>query len=149
MTTKSVRAGEYEPPFLIEEYLPQRRLHALVLGHGPRDVLPLLEAAGVSETTRYAAGPAEPEARPWALAELDPDASAHIGELARRAYRALGCRDVACIDIHLDSDSRPHVVDVRPVVDFDPDGPLHAAAESSERGFAGVVVELVQRAAQR
>jgi D-alanine-D-alanine ligase len=144
-------AGEYEPPFLIEEYLPQRRLHALVLGHGPLDVLPLLEAAGASEPSRHVAGPGEgePEAEPWVLAELDPDASAQVGDLARRSYRALGCRDVACIDIYLDADDRPHVVDVRPVVDFDPDGPLYAAAERSERGFAGVVVELVQRAAQR
>ncbi len=153
----SALAGEYEPPFLIEEYLPQRRLHALVLGDGPLDVLPLLEAAGAPEPRRPAAGPGEPDvepeaesdARPWVLAEVDPTTSAHIGDLARRAYRALGCRDVACIDIHLDAVNRPHVVDVRPVVDLDPDGPLHVAAESSERGFAGVVVELVQRAAQR
>lgn len=144
-------AREYEPPFLIEEYLPQRRLHALVLGHGPLDVLPLLEAAGASELARQAAGPgeAEPEERAWVLAALDAEASARIAELARRAYRALGCRDAACIDIHLDADSRPHVVDVRPVVEFDTGGPLHVAAERTALGFAGVVVELVERAAQR
>jgi D-alanine-D-alanine ligase len=146
-------AAEYEPPFLVEEYLPGRRLHALVLGPGVHDVLPLVEA-GPGQPGAHA-GPGQPGAhagpgpRPWVLAALDRDAAARLGELARRAYRALGCRDLACVDLRLDADGRPRVVDVRPVVDLGPDGPLHVAAGHSERGFAGVVIELVQRALQR
>jgi D-alanine-D-alanine ligase len=148
-------AAEYDLPFLVEEYLPGRRLHALVLGHGPLQVLPLVEAA------RHAPGAGEPGAplgppswasswaSSWVLGALDRDTADHVAALAARAFRALGCRDVACVDVLLDADGRPYVVDVRPVVDFGPDGPLHAAAELSERGFAGVVVDLVERAAQR
>lgn len=136
-------AAEYDPPFLVEEYLPGRRLHALVLGYDRLDVLPLVEAA------RPAPDAGEPGAPSWVWAALDRDTAGHVASLAARAFRALGCRDVACVDVHLDADGRPHVVDVRPVVDLGPDGPLHAAAELSERGFAGVVGDLVLRAAQR
>lgn len=139
-------ATEYELPFLVEEYLAERRVLALVLGGGTLEVLPLIEAADEDDAPAGEDMPEEVDTAPWVLAQLDYDTADRIRELARRAFRALGCRDLARIDFHLDEDGRPHVVDVRALVDLGPQGPLYTAAESTERGFSGVVAEVVRLA---
>ncbi|WP_428262682.1 hypothetical protein [Haliangium sp.] len=134
---------EYELPFMIEEYIGERRIHALVIGHRSLEVLPLIEAnpALYEERPEHESDGPPP---PWVLAQLDYETADRVRELARRSFRALGCRDLAQIDFHLDEDEQAWVVDVRPMPDLSPDGALYAAAESSERGFVGVIAEFVR-----
>ncbi|MEM9489137.1 MAG: hypothetical protein AAGC55_08330, partial [Myxococcota bacterium] len=161
---------EFDLPFLVEEYIEDRRIHAVVLGNRVLEVLPVVESAeriawadegdgdGDSDSVARnadqatgqpgdegdegdeSAGPAangadhpaaamagvsageasegqvqgEPgggAAAVWVPAQLDYAALDRVRALARRAFRAMGCRDVAQIDFHLDSQGRPFVVD--------------------------------------
>lgn len=126
---------EYELPFLIEEYLATRRLHAVVLGHRVLEVLPLIEANGRGDA--------------WQLAQLQPELLGRVRDLARRAHRALECRDLAQIDIHLDELGAPHVIDVRPMPDMGPGSPMWAAAGFTERGPRRVFGEVLTHAHER
>ena len=113
---------EYDLPFLIEEYIAVRRLYVLVLGNRVLDVLPIVEATD-----------AEGDSPAWHLAQLGPDTLGRVRDLATRAYRVMECRDFAQIDINLDADDTPHVIDVRPMIDLGEGSPMWAAA-----GFAGL-----------
>lgn len=83
------------------------------------------------------------------LAQLDLDTADHIRTLARRAFRVMGCRDCAQVDFHLDEAGVPHVVDVRPSFDHMPGSPFQVAADSSDRGYGGIVAEITRIACRR
>ena len=121
-------AKEFDLPFLIEEYIGERRLHAVILGNRVLEILPLIAADGDE----------------MSLAQVDADTAGDIRQLARRAFRALDCRDFAQVDFHLDGNGRPHVVDVRTIIDFAAGSPFEAAAEADERGFNQTIAELVR-----
>ena len=176
-------ATEYDLPFLIEEYVEHRRVHAIVLGNRSLEVLPLIELSedpddenddelGDEEDEIELDGELDDEidagiddevggdelgdeeedlaSEPsWMLAQVDHDTADRIRELARRAFRVLGCRDYAQVDFHLDDDGQPYVVDVRPLADLGPTGALYTAAESTKRGFAGTMAEIVRLAHAR
>ncbi len=130
--------GEFDLPFLIEEYLECRRLHTVVIGDRVLEVLPLIE---LDE---------DPEAVvPWRLARLDYDTADRVRQLARRAFRVMGCRDLAQIDFHFDVDGAPYVVDVRPVVELGVGSVFHGAAEHTERGHGGCIAQIARLAEKR
>lgn len=126
--------AEYRQPVLIEQYLPGREFTVGVLGTGPRaTALATLEVV------------------------LNPDADAHIysyrnkaqwqelvdyhllaaGELrtaiealALRAWRCLGCRDAGRVDVRLDDDGVPQMLEINPLAGLTPghsDLPIMAA----------------------
>lgn len=123
---------DYALPFLIEEYIVHRRVHAVVLGNRVLELLPLVELADAGDS--------------WQLAQLEPDQLGRVRELARRSFRALDCRDLAQIDIHLDERGEPYVIDVRPMPHIGPDTPLWAAASYTERGCEQVLRDVLAHA---
>lgn len=126
-------ADRYAQPALVEAFLPGREFTVAILGNGAEaHTLPLVEIA----LTALPAG-AVPvygyEAKwLWDLPErpLDifacpaPVAAATaraIEAVALRAYHALGCRDWARVDVRLDGDGRPHVLEINPLPGILPD----------------------------
>lgn len=169
-------AREFELPLLVEEYIDGRRLHAVIIGNKGLEVLPITEtvvptdeeideweeqqaeaAADPDGDPEDDAHPHEPDAPEpvvmWheriILAQLDQDTADHVRTLARRAFRVMGCRDCAQIDFHLDDAGVPHVVDVRPSFDHLPGSPFQIAADSSDRGYGGIVAEITRIACRR
>jgi D-alanine-D-alanine ligase len=126
-------AGEYELPLLVEEFLGGRRLHAVVTGSRVLDVLPLCETDDEGVV---------------ALSQLDSETADRARALARRAFRATGCRDLAQIDFHLQGGELA-VTDVRPSLDLGSGSPFAVAASACEGGFDGVVAEIARQAIRR
>lgn len=134
---------EFDLPYLIEEYIECRRVHTAVLGNRVLDVLPIVEH------TDHADLPPSRPGTPWVLAQLEYRAADRIRELARRAFLAMGCRDIAVVDFHLDDDGNVYVIDVRPVLELGKDAPFHGICAHTERGFAGVISDIARVACQR
>jgi D-alanine-D-alanine ligase len=132
-------AADLQLPFLVEEYLAGRRIHAIVAGNRALEVLPLTE-------TRF---DPEEELDEVIVAQLEPDTADRIRSLAQRAFRALGCRDWAQIDLVLDPRGQAHVIDIRPALDLSPGSPLDVAARCREGGFAGLVTTVALHACER
>ncbi|HMN10003.1 MAG TPA: hypothetical protein PKC83_14570 [Gemmatimonadaceae bacterium] len=131
-----LRAASDEP-VLIERFLPGESFACTILGNGTESVaLPVVSVPN----DPYAAAPAVPWAKPVRIAHgLAED----IASIAMRAFHALGCRDVARIDIRLSDAGVPHVCGVEPVPAFTGrgDGAMISAARAAGVGEA----ELVQR----
>jgi len=109
---------------IAEEFIDGREIHVTVIGNGRKAVtLPYCEISFGGEfkdnwdVYTYDAKWEEKSWEFWsakahAPAKLKRKVDEKIEKLALRAYKAFGCRDVARLDIRLDSKDRPYIVDV-------------------------------------
>jgi len=117
----------YKQPALVEEFLPGREFTVAMLGNGPHlNVLPIVEIKfdslpdGVNKIYSYeakwiwdtAAAPLEIFQCP---ADLTDSLRVEIETLCRKAYTVLRCRDWSRIDVRLDANGRPHIIELNPL----------------------------------
>ncbi|MBI5474361.1 MAG: D-alanine--D-alanine ligase [Ignavibacteriae bacterium] len=117
----------YNEPALVEEFLPGREFTVAVLGNGnDATVLPIVELKfdalppGVNPIYSYEAKwiwdqrdtPLDVFECP---ADIDEALSSEISAVCRDAYRVMNCRDWSRIDVRLDSNGRPNIIEVNPL----------------------------------
>jgi D-alanine-D-alanine ligase len=117
----------YQQPALIEEFLPGREFTVALIGNGSElTVLPIVEInfdtlpAGVQPIYSYEAKWLwDQEEDPLQIftcpASLTPLLQLQIEELCKAAFRALDCRDWCRIDVRLDAQGRPHIIELNPL----------------------------------
>ncbi len=138
---------ENNRPMLLEEYLPGREFTVGIMGNQKLQILPIMEF-GHNQAD-------QPPFRSFRLkmvqsareeiccpAKLNPELRAEIEEIARRTFRALGCRDYARIDIRLSNSGQPYVIEVNALPNLMPKTSSFAIM-AKKGGMA--FVELVQK----
>lgn len=142
----------YGQPALVEEFLEGREFNIAVAGPRPT-ALPISEIdfttmpPGKPRFVSYEAKwvPESVEYRstvPVCPAAIDGPAAARLRRLALRAFRVCGCRDVARVDIRLDAQGRPFILEVNPNPDLSPDAGLARAARAHGWTWEGLVERL-------
>lgn len=158
---------EFEMPALVEEYVDGREIHAAVLGNSPPEVLPLFEM----EFDDSEFNP-EDEWRPQIISfgakwdphspdfysmdsvcpaqELEPEMEAYIREVALQAYRVVGCRDYARIDMRVDEEEgEVYILEVNPNPDLADGAAYMQCATASGRTFEQTIAEIIGMAWER
>jgi D-alanine-D-alanine ligase len=128
--------GTYGQDAFIEEVVEGREVWAALIGNDEVETLPLLEHAPGDRR-----GPRR--------ARLHDEQSTAVRDCAHKAYRALGCRDYARVDVRLKASGELVVVDVKWANLLDPQGSLSRAAELAGFTFAELVGRIVEAAARR
>jgi D-alanine-D-alanine ligase len=117
----------YGEPALVEEFLPGREFTVAVLGNGEdARALPIVEIRfdtlpqGVNPIYSYEAKWIWDDAsQPLEIfecpAHIPDDLRREIEKTALDAYRIMRCRDWCRIDVRLDSEGRPHVIELNPL----------------------------------
>ncbi|HEX3534262.1 MAG TPA: hypothetical protein VHT23_08570 [Gemmatimonadaceae bacterium] len=155
----------YDQPVLVEEYLPGQEFTCAVLGNGDEaTVLPIV--AMNFETLPDGAVPIysfdakfvwdRPE-NPLDIfqcpARITSALQASIERVTLDAYRVLGCRDWARIDVRLDSAGVPNVLEVNPLPGILPDPAdnscLPKAARAAGIGYDELIQSCLKYAASR
>jgi len=150
----------YRQPVLAEQYLPGDEFTVAVLGNGaearalpliryrfetlPEGALPIMgyEAKWVWDERATPLEVLECPARvPTALA-------LRVADTALAAVRALGCRDWARVDIRLDADGVPNVVEVNPLPGIIPDPADNSCFPCAARAVGMSYDELIQKVTQ-
>jgi len=155
----------YGQPALIERFLTGREFTLGVLGNGAAArVLPLVEIrfdslpAGAAPLYGYEAKWVwDTRERPLQIFSCPAATSEgmrhRIEETALAAYHALGCRDWARIDVRLDSEGTPHVLELNPLPGILPDPEqnscLPKAARAAGLSYDQLIVEVLQHALRR
>jgi len=80
---------------------------------------------------------------------LPPRVTERCRELAREANRVLGCRDLARVDVMLDHDLEPYLLEINTLPGFTPTSLLPEAAAHAGISFGQLVDRLVRRAYAR
>jgi D-alanine-D-alanine ligase len=119
-------SADYRQPALIEEFIDGREFSVAIMGEGDdAEALPLREtffpgfAPGRPHVVTYEAkwdvtsqDHAGYDAGP--PAPLDPDIARRLAEVALAAYRLFDLRDYGRVDLRLDAERGPLVIDVNP-----------------------------------
>jgi D-alanine-D-alanine ligase len=116
----------YDQPALVEEYITGREFTVGLLGERRPRVLPAMEVVFLHPTERpvydYECKQHwESHVRYECPAKLTKDEERAIERTSRATFMALGCRDVARIDIRLAADGRVWVIEVNPLPGLTPD----------------------------
>ena len=117
----------YNQPALVEEFLPGREFTVAVLGNGneaqvlpiveisyndfPKDFIPIYsyEAKWILDTRE---NPLDVFTCP---ARVSPELESEIKDIVLKAYNILRCKDWSRIDVRLDGNNRPNIIEVNPL----------------------------------
>jgi D-alanine-D-alanine ligase len=146
----------YRQPVLVEEFLPGKEFTCAVLGNGAdATVLPIV---GMNfETLPEGALPIysfdakfvwdRPE-NPLDIfecpARITSELQASIERVTLDAFRVLGCRDWARIDVRLDAAGRPNILEVNPLPGILPDPAENSCLPKAARAAGIGYEELIQ-----
>jgi D-alanine-D-alanine ligase len=118
---------QYEQPALVEEFLPGREFTVAMLGNGDDlRVLPIVEIkfdslpSGVNPIYSYEAkwiwdqssNPLEIFECP---AKIEKNLENEIAQICRKTYGVLRCKDWSRIDVRLDKNGRPNIIEINPL----------------------------------
>lgn len=138
----------FGPPLVVEEFIGGRELAVTLVdrGSGP-EALPVAEWP----LARDVLGEAEKldaVTFPF-VAKLDDATRDRVVDAALRAFRALGLRDYARVDLRLDAAGRPFVLETNPRPSLEPDAPTAISAKAIGRDVIDVVAWALERAEAR
>jgi D-alanine-D-alanine ligase len=150
---------EHGQPALVEDMIDGREFHVSLWGNGSVHMLPPVEMdfsafenvrdRVCTYESKFCPGSRHYEGIQTRLpADLRPEEKRRLEQVSRAAYRALGCRDYARLDIRL-RDGVFYVLDVNPNPDISSDASVALAAEEAGYPFAAMVCQIVRLAAQR
>ena len=139
----------YQQPALVEEFLPGREFTVAIMGNGAgARALPIVEIdfaalpAGAVPIYGY-------EAKwDWNIGHscptLESELAAAIEGESLAAFRALGCRDWARVDVRLDAQGAPHVLEINPLPGIIPDPTQNSCFPMAARAAGMSYDDLIQ-----
>ena len=150
---------EFQQPAIVEDFIDGREFHVSLWGNQMMEMLPPAEmdfSAFNEVQDRLCTFDAKykPDSRayekicvriPAALTEAE---RRELERVARRAYRVIGCRDYARLDIRL-RDGVFSVLDVNPNPDISADTSMAFAAELAGYSYGAMLSQMVNLAARR
>jgi D-alanine-D-alanine ligase len=140
-----VGALNYDERVLIERYVKGRELAITVLGAADDpDVLPVIEIETDEPFYTFRAH-YDPGAATMREAELDDDVRERVEAVAAQAYRAAGCRDLGRVDLILDEESVPQVLEINTIPGLTETGPTRYAAQAAGMDFKDLIARVISR----
>jgi D-alanine-D-alanine ligase len=149
----------YGGPVLVEQFIRGRELNVALIEAPALRVLPISEILFtekdpdfwpiVTYDAKWKPGSRDYEATPPRYpADISPRLAEKLGELSRRTFRLLGCRDYARVDFRVRG-SKPYILEVNPNPCFAPSGGFAGGLQSAGISHAQFTVNLVQAALAR
>jgi len=148
--------NQYNQPALIEEYLPGREFTVAILGNGkkaralpiieinyekfPVDVVPLYsyEAKWILDTKESDFDVFE------CPAKIDAKLADEITNTALRAYKVLNCKDWSRVDLRLDKNNVPNIIEINPLPGIMPDQNENSSFPKAARAAGMDYNQLIQ-----
>ena len=138
-----------EGPALIEEFVAHGELTVCLIGNDPPTAYPAIQRA-LDPASRLSCHVVRPvPERVECPLRLEPALDAEARRIALAMFQALGCRDMARVDLRVDAQGRPVFLEINPLPSFDPAGSLGLLAESLGTTYAHLIGEILRAARER
>ena len=143
-------ALSYDTSAIAEKWIEGTELAVSVLGDGDTlVVLPPVEIAPAEGLYDFAARMAADEVGFFVPARISAERADEACRIAREVHEALDCRDVSRVDLMLDSEGRPHVLECNTSPGMTETSLLPMAAEAADMTFQDVVTRIIEAALAR
>lgn len=155
----------YAQPALVEEYLPGREFTVALLGNGDKlRALPIVEISfdvlpdGANKFYSYEAKwlwdlPDNPLEIYQCPADIDDGLRTKIESVCKKAFSVLGCRDWCRIDVRLDADGEPNILELNPLPGIIPDPVINScfpkAARAAGMSYDELLLSVINAACER
>jgi len=150
----------YDQPALVEEYIDGRELNVAVIGNRRPITLPVSEIDFaklppempkiVTYRAKWIQGSVEYDGTVGVCpAPLPAEVEKNVKDLALRAYRAMGCRDYARVDLRLTKDYTAYVIEVNPNPDISDDAGFARSVRAYGLTFEQIITKIVEYALER
>ncbi len=147
----------YKQDVLVEEYIEGRELNVAILG---RTVLPISEIVfkglpdKLPKIVTYDGKWMEDSTyfrytNPKCPAALNKKIKKKVEEIALEAFDAVNCRDYARVDLRLDKNNKPYVIEVNPNPDISTDSGFARAAAAAGLEYPELLFRISQLAISR
>ena len=141
---------------LVEEFLDGPEFNATVLGNSRPVVLPISEIVYslpapspriLTFAAKWDVGSVYFEGtRPVCPADIDPGLQRQIVDIALSVFGLLGCRGYARVDLRLDAEGQPNVLEVNPNPDLSPGAGVSRQAQAAGMTYGQLVERIVRLA---
>jgi D-alanine-D-alanine ligase len=149
--------GRYGPPVLVEAFVAGREINASLIEAPDLCALPLSEAVFpevlpesarlLTYDAKWRPGtPAFETITTRCPADLPPELSRRIADVARSAFHLVGCRGYGRVDFRLSAAGDPYVIEVNPNCDLSPLAGLANGLEVAGETWPEFVLRLVRQA---
>lgn len=150
----------YDQPALVEEYVKGREINVAVMGNKRPIILPISEIdfSGlpadypkiVTYNAKWIEGSEEYKGTKGVCpADLPSEIEKQAKEIAAKAYRIMGCRDYARVDMRLDKNNNLYVIEVNPNPDISDDAGFARSAQTYGLSFDEIINKIVEYALER
>ena len=159
---KKVRGifSEYDQPALIEEYINGRELNVAIVGNKRPIVFPISEIdfSGlpanypkiVTYNAKWMQGTIEYTGTVGVCpAPIPAELEKKVKEIALKCYKAMGLRDYGRVDLRIDKNLVPYVLEVNPNPDLSDDAGFARSARTYGMSFEDTVAKIVEYALER
>ena len=147
----------YNKSLIVEEYIIGRELNCAVLGDKPLPIseidftgLPEKLPKIVTYDGKWIEGSTYYNfTKPVCPANIDSEIKKKVEDLAKKAYKALGCRDYARVDVRVSNDGTPYVIEINPNPDVSSDSGFARAAAASGKSYSELLFTITSFALHR
>ena len=139
-------ATQYNPRFLVEKYISGRELTVGILGQAALPVVEIAPKGGhYSFHAKYTKGMSDY----LVPAKLPADVYRDVQLFSLKAHRVLGCQGLSRVDLRLDEQNQPWILEVNTIPGFTPTSLLPKAAQAVGVGFGDLCERILDLAMQR
>lgn len=133
-------AFQYDDEILVERYIVGRELTVGILDKTPLPVIEIKPKGTFFDfTSKYQPGMAEH----IVPAAIPPQVARVVQDFALKAHQSLGCRHLSRVDVLLDKENHPYVIEINTIPGFTATSLLPDAAKHAGLDFAQLCLKLV------
>lgn len=136
-------AFEYGPKAIIERFIDGRELTVGILDH---ETLPIVEIRPHSQFFDYQSKYQKGLTDYIVPAQLPKEVADHVSQIALRAHQALGCECYSRVDIRLDKNNQPFILEINTIPGFTETSLFPKAARQAGVDFSNVCLKLIELA---
>ena len=144
----------YDEPALIEEFIEGRELTAALLGNENPEVLPLIQVKiddklDLGELFYTYERISSDKLSYVCPAEVSKELAEEIKRIAIAAYKAVGCKDFGRVDLRINKQGKPYVLEVNPLPCLAVDDAYGVTAKAIGISFAEMINRVLTEALKR
>jgi D-alanine-D-alanine ligase len=153
----------YHEPVLVEEFLTGREFTIPIIGNNPPITLPIIEVIffgekpiniffpdeelGIFDKLNYT--PHKQQTRSVCPAQISEKLKATLNTMALDVYKAFECRDWCRMEIRLDADGNPYVLELNPIAGIAPDYWFPRSAAAIGMDYCMLINKILDTALER